>query len=54
MDTKETIGSQLLVNLRGHGENHPTKKVLQNCCEKEEKGKFWLDRRFNSKRNGHI
>lgn len=42
------------VNLRGHGENHPTKKVLQNCCEKEEKGKFWLDRRFNSKRNGHI
>lgn len=27
------------INLRGHGENHPTKKVLQNCWEKERRKK---------------
>lgn len=27
------------IHLRGHGDNHPTKKVLQNCWEKERRKK---------------
>lgn len=49
---KKQLRVNYWIHLRGHGDNHPTKKVLQACWEREGKVKimFWLDRRCSSKR----
>ena len=32
---RKQLGVNYWINLRGHGESHPTKRVLETCWEKE-------------------
>lgn len=32
---RQQLMANYWVNLKGHNNNHPVKKVLENCCERE-------------------